>query len=60
MYKNSQNPILALQNMLNQNPNFKQVMDFINQNGGNPEQAFYALAKQRGVDPKVILQELGI
>ena len=36
----------------------QQVMDYINQHGGNPEQVFYQLAKERGVDPEQILNQV--
>lgn len=44
--------------LANSNPQMQQVYDFINQNGGNPEKAFYALAKQKGVDPNQILSQV--
>ena len=47
-----------LQQMVSQNPNMKQVLDLVNQNGGNAQQAFYALAKQKGVNPDDILNSL--
>jgi hypothetical protein len=36
----------------------QQVIDYVNQNGGNPEQVFYALAKAKGVDPNDILSQV--
>lgn len=58
MFKNAKNPQMLIQNMMMQNPQMKQVMDFINQNGGNAKSAFYKLADQRGVDPNEILNML--
>ena len=43
-------------NFLN-NPQMKQVMDYINANGGDPKTAFYKLAKEKGVDPETILKQ---
>ena len=44
--------------MLSQNdPRMKQVYDYINSCGGDPKKAFYMLAKQKGVDPEVILNQ---
>lgn len=40
------------------NPQFQQVMQFVNQNGGNPKEVFYQLAKQKGVDPSTVLNQL--
>ena len=58
MLKNSKNPQALLQTMAKQNPQVRQIMELVNQNGGNPKQAFYNLAKQRGVDPESILSQL--
>ncbi len=55
MLKNSPNPQALLNNLLAQNP---QVTGLINQYGGNPKTAFYALAQQRGIDPNTILDML--
>ena len=51
MVKNSQNPTAMMQQMVNNNPNMKQVMDVINQHGGNPEKAFRTIAEQNGFNP---------
>ena len=48
------NPIGMLQNM----PQYKQVMDLVQQSGGDPKAAFYKLAQQRGIDPNEILNAL--
>ena len=40
------------------NPQIKQAMDYVNQCGGDPQKAFYTLAKQKGVDPQQILDAL--
>ena len=49
--RTAQNPIAALQNMALNSPEMQTVVNIINQNGGNAQQAFYAEAKNRGVDP---------
>ena len=54
----SQNPQMALQNLVQNNPNMKQAIDYVNANGGNPKDAFYKLAKERGIDPEAILNSL--
>lgn len=58
LLKNSNNPQALLQMMINQNPQLQQVMNLINQNGGDAKQTFYALAKQKGVNPDDILNML--
>lgn len=60
LYKNSKNPMLAMQNMLEQNQELKVVMNFVNKNGGNAQQLFYELAREAGVSPQDVLNGLGI
>ena len=52
------NPEAMLQQMMQTNPKFQQVQQFIQQYGGDPKAAFYALAEQQGVDPEQILSML--
>lgn len=54
MARTMQSPQAAIQQI----PQLQQAMDFVRQTGGDPEKAFYALAKQRGVDPESILSQL--
>ena len=54
MAKAMQSPQAAI----HQIPQLRQAMDIVNQAGGDPQKAFYALAKQRGVDPESILSQL--
>ena len=49
-----QSPQAAIQQI----PQLRQAMDIVNQSGGDPQKAFYALAKQKGVDPESILSQL--
>ena len=56
--KNAGNPQAMLMNMAQNNPKIKQAMDVINQSGGDPQKAFYALAEQKGVNPEDILSQL--
>ena len=44
--------------ILKNNPQLKQAIEYVNQNGGNPKDAFYKLAKEKGVDPQTILNQL--
>ena len=56
--RNSPNPNQAMQQLLNSNPQYQGIMEYINQNGGNAKSAFYNMAAQRGVDPNSILSQL--
>ena len=55
--KAAQNPIAALQTMAMNSPEMQEVLNIIQQNGGNAQQAFYAEAQHRGVDPMQKLRE---
>lgn len=58
MLKSAGNPQMMLQQMMSQNPQMKQAVDYVNANGGNAKAAFYKLAEQKGVNPDEILQML--
>ena len=58
MLKSAQNPQLMLNQIITNNPQMKQIMDIINQSGGDPKKAFYSVAEQKGVDPQEILDML--
>lgn len=55
--KASNNPIAMLQTMAINSPEIQTVLNLIQQNGGNAQQAFYAEANRRGVDPMEKLRE---
>ena len=44
--------------ILQNNPQLKQAIDYVKANGGDPKEAFYKLAKEKGVDPQTILNQL--
>lgn len=52
------NPQIALNQMMMNNPNIREIINFIHQNGNNPQTAFYMLAKQKGIDINKIKQAL--
>lgn len=56
--KAAQNPQAALSQMAQNNPQVQQVMQYVRQNGGDAKSAFYALAKQKGIDPDTIIQQV--
>lgn len=58
MVRGAQNPNAMLQMMAQQNPQLQQAMSIVQQAGGDPQKAFYALCQQRGVDPQQILNAL--
>ena len=56
--KAAQNPQTAMQVLINKNPQLRQAVELVNQNGGNAEETFYKLAKERGINPEDILSML--
>ena len=55
MINSSKNPSAMLQYLMASNPRFKEAMSLARSNGGSPKDAFYALAKQKGVNPDEII-----
>ena len=53
--RSSGNPQAMLAQLMQTNPNMKQVMEIIQQYGGDADRAFYEIAKQKGIDPQEIL-----
>ena len=53
--KMAQNPTAMLNQMVMNNPNLKQVMDIVNQYGGDANKAFTAYAEQNGINPNEIM-----
>lgn len=58
LIKSSGNPQAMLMQLAQTNPNMKQVMEIVQQYGGDAEKAFYAVAQQKGIDPQQILNLL--
>lgn len=52
------NPQAMLEQIAQNNPNVRQVMDIVKASGNDPKRAFYALAEKKGVDPNEILRQL--
>lgn len=55
MFRNAQNPQAMLNQLAQSNPQMAQVMQICN--GRNPQQVFYEMCQQRGVDPNTILSQ---
>ena len=53
-----QNPQAAIGQMAQNNPQMQQVIQYVQQNGGDAKAAFYNLARQKGVDPNTIIQQV--
>ena len=56
MLNGAQNPQAVLQMLAQKNPQMAQVMQLVG--GRNPQEVFYEMCKQRGVNPDDILNQL--
>lgn len=56
--KGSPNPETAMREMMVSDPRFRNIAEYIEQNGGDARTAFYNLAAKKGVDPDSILRQL--
>ena len=56
--QNSTNPMGLIRTIINQNPAMKQVMSVVEKYGNNPKEAFYALAREKGVNPDDVINAL--
>ena len=54
----AKNPQAMLTQLMGNNPAMAQAQALIRESGGDPQKAFYALAKQKGIDPNEILKLL--
>lgn len=52
------NPQTAINTMAQQNPALKKALDYVNNNGGDYEKAFFQLASDMGVNPQDIINAL--
>lgn len=53
--KTAQNPQAVMNQLMMNNPQMKQVMDLVNQYGGDPEKAFRTVAEKNGLNPQDIM-----
>lgn len=58
MLNGSSNPYQLLINMAAKNPMIKNIMDSADKSGKSYQDMFYELAKQRGIDPNNIINQL--
>lgn len=58
MVMGANNKTNTLQSLAQSNPQMQETLSFINQNGGNAEQLYYNMCKQKNVDPNIIINQL--
>ena len=56
--KASKNPNMMLQNLIRNNPQMREILNYINQNGGDPKAAFQKMAEEKGVNPDDVIKML--
>lgn len=47
----------AVQQLIQTDPRFQQVMNAVKQSGGDAKSLFYAMAQQKGIDPNAVLSQ---
>ena len=58
MVRSAGNPQLMLQQLMQTSPQMKQVMEIVQQYGGDANKAFYDLAEKNGINPQEIMDML--
>ena len=58
MVKAAQNPQAMVNQLIQNNPQMRQVMELVNQYGGDPNKAFCAVAEQYNISPQDIMNML--
>ena len=58
LVQGAKNPQAMMNQMMSNNPQYKQVMDYVKQNGGDAKAAFYKMAEEKGINPDEILNML--
>ena len=58
MAQGMRNPQGTVQQMMQNDPRIQQVLNYINQNGGDAKALFYSMAQQKCVDPNVIINQV--
>ena len=58
MIKSAGNPQALLNQLMQTNPNMKQVMEIMQQYGGDANKAFYDIAQKNGINPQEIMDLL--
>ena len=58
MMKSMQNPQAMINQLSQNNPQVKEVMNLIQNSGKSPKDLFYQMAQEKGVDPEEILKML--
>ena len=58
MIRAAKDPQMAMNQLVMNNPQLKQVMDIVKQNGGDPMAVFRKTAEEMGVDPDEIMNML--
>ena len=58
MVKSAGNPQMMISQLMQTNPQMREVMAIVQQYGGDANKAFYAIAEQKGIDPQEILDML--
>lgn len=58
MVKAAKDPYAYLNSLAQNNPQMRDAINYVKQNGNDPKAAFYKMAQEKGVDPESILSQL--
>ena len=58
MVRGARNPNAMLNQLMMNNPNYNNVIQYIQANGGDPKTAFYKMAQEKGINPNDVLNML--
>lgn len=58
LVRNAGNPQAMLNGLMQNNPQYQEVMRLVQENGNDPKRAFYALAEQKGINPDDVINML--
>lgn len=58
MMRGSNNPTQLLSTLAQQNPQVRQIMEMVRNSNMSPKDLFYKMAKEKGVNPDDILNQL--
>ena len=54
----AKNPEAMFEQMMSQNPNMRQALEYVKQNGGDSKQALYQMMNEQGLNPDEIIKQL--
>lgn len=57
LFKSKGNPMMVFNQLTQNNPQMKQILELVRQ-GHNPQELFYNLCNQRGINPQTLINQI--